>query len=51
MLVAVQGSGYKQARVPDAGVHRYLRRPTTYDVKPVALGIAVLLLPSRRSGS
>jgi hypothetical protein len=23
MLVAVRGSGYKQARVPDAAVHRY----------------------------
>src|SRR5215471_17448341 len=51
MLVAVEGSGYKQARVPDAGVHRYLRRPATHDGKPRTLGIAVLLLPSRRSGS
>jgi hypothetical protein len=51
MLVAVQGSGYKQATVPDADVDRYLRRPATHDGKPLALGIAVLLLPSRRSGS
>jgi response regulator RpfG family c-di-GMP phosphodiesterase len=37
-LVAVQGSGYKQARAHDAGVHRYLRRPATHDGKPLALG-------------
>jgi transposase-like protein DUF772 len=51
MLVAVQGSGYKQARVADAGAHRYLWRPATDDGKPLTLGIAVLLLPPRRSGS
>src|SRR5262250_582431 len=51
MLVAVRGSGYKQARVPDVGVHGYLRRPASHDGKPLALGIAVPLLPRGRSGS
>src|SRR5215471_9013047 len=51
MLVALQRSGYKQARVPDAAVQRYLRRPAIHDGKPLALGVAVLLLPSGRTGS
>jgi len=33
MLLAVQGSGYKQASVPDAGVDGYLQRPATHDGK------------------
>src|SRR5215468_2152566 len=51
MLVAVQRSGYKQARVPDAAVHRYIRRPAAHDGAAIPLGVAVLLLSPRRSGS
>src|ERR1700746_984947 len=49
MLVAMQGSRYKQAS--DAAIHHSIGRPAVHDGKPFPLGIAVLLLPSRRSGS
>src|SRR5439155_20645014 len=51
MLVAVQCSGYKQARVLDAAVHHYIWRPAAHDGTPFPRGVAVLLLPARRSGS
>jgi hypothetical protein len=51
MLAAVQGSGYKQARVPDAAVHRYIRRPAAHDGTPIPLRRVVLLFPPGRSGS
>src|SRR6266496_112908 len=51
MLVAVQCSGYKQARVPDAAVHHYIWRPAAHDGTPFPRGVAVLLLPARRSSS
>jgi hypothetical protein len=51
MLVAVQGSGYKQARVLDAAVHHYIWRPAAYDGTPFPRGVAVLILTARRSGS
>src|SRR5260370_37317121 len=45
MLVAVQGSGYKQARVLDAAVHHSTWRPAADDGTPFPRGVAVLLLP------
>src|SRR6266536_4002206 len=51
MLVAVQCSGYKQARVLDAVVHHSIWRPAAHDGTPFPRGVAVLLLPARRSGS
>src|SRR6266850_1632599 len=51
MLVAVQGSRYKQARVPDGAVYLHIRRPAAHDGTPFPRGVAVLLLPPRRSGS
>jgi tetratricopeptide (TPR) repeat protein len=47
MLVAVQCSGYKQARVLDAAVHHYIGRPAARDGTPFPRGVAVLLLPPR----
>ena len=37
MLVVKQGSGYKQARVLDAAVHRHARRPAAHDGTPRSL--------------
>ena len=51
MLVAGQCSGYKQARVRDAAVERYIRRPAAHDGTPIPLRSVVLLLPPGRSGS
>src|SRR5438034_9404436 len=51
MLVAVEGSGYKQARVLDAAVHHNIGRPAAHDGTPFPRGVAVLLLPARRSCS
>src|SRR5215471_14534113 len=51
ILVTLRYSRYKQARVPDAAVHRHARRPAAHDGTPFPRGIAVLLLPPRRSGS
>src|SRR5712691_3293818 len=44
MLVAVQCSGYKQARVLDAAVHHSIWRPAAHDGTPFPRGVAVLLL-------
>src|SRR5215469_15645563 len=41
MLVGLQCSGYKQARVLDAAVHHYIWRPAAHDGTPFPLGIAV----------
>jgi transposase len=46
MLVVVQGSGYKQARVLDAAVHHSIWRPAAHDGTPFPRGVAVLLLPA-----
>ena len=46
MLVAVEGSGYKQARVLDAAVHHNIGRPAAHDGTPFPRGVAVLLLPA-----
>src|SRR4029450_10967265 len=51
MLVAVQGSGYKQARVLNAAVHHYIWRPAAHDGAPIPLRSVVLLLPPGRSSS
>jgi hypothetical protein len=51
MLVAGRRSGYKQARVLDAAVHDSIWRLAAHDGTPIPLGVAVLLLPSRRSSS
>src|SRR4051812_49099440 len=48
MLVVVQASRYKQA---NAVVHHYIWRPAAYDGTPFPRGVAVLLLPARRSCS
>src|SRR5260370_26638906 len=39
MLVAVQRSGYKQARVPGAAFHRYVRRPVV-DTPPILTSLS-----------
>ncbi len=51
MLVPEHRSRYKQARERDAAVDRHVRRPAAHDGKPLPLGVAVLLLPHRRSSS
>ena len=51
MLVAVQCSGYKQARVLDAAVQHYMWRPAAHDGAPIPLRSVVLLVPPGRSGS
>src|SRR6185312_16793781 len=48
MLVVVQASGYKQA---NAVVHHNIWRPAAHDGTPFPRGVAVLLLPARRSCS
>jgi hypothetical protein len=49
MLVAVQRSRYKQARVLDAAVHHYIWRPAAHDGTPFPLRSVVLLLSPGRS--
>src|SRR6516164_5862654 len=51
ILVRLGYSRYKQARVADAAVHRHARRPGAHDGTSTPRGVAVLLLPPRRSGS
>jgi hypothetical protein len=45
MLVAVQCSGDKQARVRDAVFHHSIWRPAAHDGAPIPLRSVVLLLP------
>ena len=51
ILVTPRYSRYRQARVPSAAVDRHARRPAAHDGTPLPRGVAVLLLPPRRSGS
>src|SRR5438309_8941047 len=46
-----QQQGYKQTRVSDAAGNRHSRRLAAYDGATRPFGVAVLLLPHRRSGS
>src|SRR5438477_3224036 len=46
-----QQQGYKQTRVSDATGNRHSRRLAAYDGATRPFGVAVLLLPHRRSGS
>src|SRR5207253_1401317 len=45
-----QQQGYKQTRVSDAADNRHSRRLAAYDGATRPFGVAVLLLPHRRSG-
>src|ERR1051326_6701667 len=49
-LVSANAGTYKQNRVPDA-LDRHTRRLAAYDGTTPPFGVAVLLLPHRRSGS
>ena len=49
MLVAVRGSGYKQARVSDAAIYGDIRRSAAHDGDTIPLRSVVLLLSLGRN--
>src|SRR5262249_59433573 len=51
VLASRQQQGYKQTRVSDAAGNRQSRRLAAYDGATRPFGVAVLLLPHRRSSS